>query len=641
MKNIKLTIRLKLIIFASFLVLLLCLTGLYSIQSRKKMAKIENTKYQLKEIWVKTLELRKAEKDFLLRESQNMEFFETGNSKYVNMFDTVCKSIKQSIQSLAETDYIKDNNYKSDMDGMMSLFEKYDVSFNELTKAKFRRGEMDYGLIGEMRKAVKAVEAESSHNGNITAKILTLRRHEKDYLLRGDLKYVDEHNKTMNEIIRSGGISKAMSQNLAVYQKALADIVKLDEEIGRTEKDGLMGTLRADVHKVEPAVTKLVDEINKFTAMQQQSEMTITFILLGIGIVIAVIVSFIIIRSITSSLNMANRTIERIANGDLDFEIKIDTKDEIGGLLEKMKTMTSKLKDVILNIRIASENITAASNEMSSSSQLMAEGASEQASSAEEISSSMEEMAANILQNTNNSKQTEKIAQKASADVSEGSKAVNQTVESMKTIAGKISIIEEIARQTNLLALNAAVEAARAGEHGRGFAVVAAEVRKLAERSEAAAVEINALSSSSVDVAQRSGELLNQVVPDIIETAGLVQEITAASIEQSSGSEQINNAIQQLNTIVQQNAASAEEIAATSEELSAQAEHMKEQIAFFKTGHEAQSGKAVKPVTVNKKTAKQENGKSKILHPLQNGKNGFAIDLADKKTGLDAEYQKF
>lgn len=640
MKKIKFTIRLKLIIFSTFLVLLLCITGLYSIQSKKDIADLENTKTELKEIWISTLDLRKAEKDFLLREASNMEFFETGESKYHHIFDTTCVNIQKAINELKESTFIKDQNYESKMDDLSALFAKYDSSFNELSKAKFNRGELDFGLIGQMRKAVKQVEAETSYNPATTIKILTLRRHEKDYLLRGDTKYAEQLNETLAEMTKSGSISKAMLENLTAYQKAFSEIVKIDEEIGRTEKDGLMGTLRANVHKVEPEVTKLVDEIETYNKAQQTREMIITYILLGIGIAIAVLVSLMLVKSITNSLKIANNTVEKIANGDLNFEIQIDSHDEIGELLQKMKVMTLKLKEVILSIRIASENITTASNEMSSSSQLMAEGASEQASSAEEISSSMEEMAANIQQNTDNSKQTEKIAQKASADVSEGSKAVNQTVESMKTIAGKISIIEEIARQTNLLALNAAVEAARAGEHGRGFAVVAAEVRKLAERSEAAAVEINALSSSSVDVAKRSGDLLNQVVPDIIKTASLVQEITAASTEQSSGSDQINNAIQQLNTVVQQNAASAEEIAATSEELSAQAEHMREQIAFFKTGHETQTSKPTKTSSQTIRKSFKEKTKHEV-YPTSQDVKGVSIDLTDKKASLDTEYQKF
>ncbi|MEW6521939.1 MAG: methyl-accepting chemotaxis protein, partial [Thermodesulfobacteriota bacterium] len=215
----------------------------------------------------------------------------------------------------------------------------------------------------------------------------------------------------------------------------------------------------------------------------------------------------------------------------------------------------------------------------------------EQAAAAEEASSSMEQMSSNIRQNADNALQTEKIAVKSASDAQEGGKAVNQTVGAMKEIAGKISIIEEIARQTNLLALNAAIEAARAGEHGKGFAVVASEVRKLAERSQKAAAEISELSSASVEVAEKAGDMLSKMLPDIQKTAELVQEISAASKEQDTGAEQINKAIQQLDQVIQQNAGASEEMSSTAEELSAQAEQLQGIIAFFKVdGHGARPG---------------------------------------------------
>jgi methyl-accepting chemotaxis protein len=193
----------------------------------------------------------------------------------------------------------------------------------------------------------------------------------------------------------------------------------------------------------------------------------------------------------------------------------------------------------------------------------------------------MEQMSSNIRQNADNATQTEKIALKAASDAKEGGQAVNHTVDAMRQIAAKISIVEEIARQTNLLALNAAIEAARAGEHGKGFAVVASEVRKLAERSQRAAGEITQLAGSSVEVAEKAGKLLSTILPDVQKTAELVQEITAASREQDSGAGQINKAIQQLDQVIQQNAASSEETSSTSEELAGQAGQLQSAISFF------------------------------------------------------------
>jgi methyl-accepting chemotaxis protein len=243
-------------------------------------------------------------------------------------------------------------------------------------------------------------------------------------------------------------------------------------------------------------------------------------------------------------------------------------------IIRNIKSLVNKLKSLISYVHEASENITIASVQMNDSAQQMSEGATEQAASAEEVSSSMEQIVSSIQQNTDNALQTEKIAIKVVDDIMEGSKSVNQTVQSMKEIADRISVIGDIARQTNLLALNAAVEAARAGDYGRGFAVVASEVRKLAERSQIAATEINTLSKSGVAIAEKSGRLLELIVPEIKKTSKLVQEISISSIEQNSGASEVNSALQQLNQIIQQNAGISEEMATGAEELSNQAEHL-------------------------------------------------------------------
>ncbi len=281
----------------------------------------------------------------------------------------------------------------------------------------------------------------------------------------------------------------------------------------------------------------------------------------------------------------AKRVLGDLAKGDLTQMFKVQTKEpELKAIGESINTTIFTLKNLITSLIQNADNILSASQQMSGAAQQLSDGATGQASSVEEISSSMEQMTANIHQNTNNAKETEKIATSSAQDILIAKQSVEETVKSMRIIASKISIIGEISRQTNLLALNAAVEAARAGEHGKGFAVVAAEVRKLAERSQLAASEINEVSAKSVDIAQHSGEKLSKVVPNIQHTADLVQEITASSIEQSTGSDQVNNAIQNLNNVVQENAATAEQMAAGSEELNAQAEQLKQAISYFNIG---------------------------------------------------------
>jgi methyl-accepting chemotaxis protein len=298
-------------------------------------------------------------------------------------------------------------------------------------------------------------------------------------------------------------------------------------------------------------------------------------------LILIIIAAVVLTRSIITPLSHAVNVIKSIAEGDLTKKVTVKGKDEIAELLTAVNVMSMKLKSIINGIIESSDSLSAASEQISKSSQQISSGATEQASSTEEISSSMEEMVSNIQQNTENAKQTERISGKATESMADMGKIGSESFDSMKTIAEKITIINDIAFQTNLLALNAAVEAARAGEHGRGFAVVAAEVRKLAERSKFAADEIENLSKTSLRITEKTRESLDSLVPEIQKTSQLVQEITAASIEQNSGADQINNAIQQLNTITQQNAAASEEMASSAEQLSAQAQNLKASVSFF------------------------------------------------------------
>jgi methyl-accepting chemotaxis protein len=437
---------------------------------------------------------------------------------------------------------------------------------------------------------------------------LELRRFEKDFLLNiGNSEkqgqYGREWNKAAQDFKRDLEIlaklvSDAEKAQLATIQRDVdtyaAGFARVEEQIRSgaitTPQDG--NAAMAPVKDVARAIADVMDQIAErhAKAMQDQKQVigeaaasarnTMVAIVV-LGIALGVIVSLFITRSITVPVATAVDAAERIARGDLTEVVEARSKDEIGKLLEAMKAMTEKLAQTIGEVRAGADALASASNEVSATAQTLSSGTGEQAASVEETTSSLEEMSASITQNAENSRQTESMAKEGARNAEDSGKAVTETVEAMKAIAERISIIEEIAYQTNLLALNAAIEAARAGEHGKGFAVVATEVRKLAERAQKAAKEIGGLAGSSVKVAERSGKLIVELVPVIRKTADLVQEVAAASAEQSAGVAQVSRAMGTVDQVTQRNASAAEELSSTAEEMSSQAESLQQLMAFF------------------------------------------------------------
>ena len=358
------------------------------------------------------------------------------------------------------------------------------------------------------------------------------------------------------------------------------------------------------------------------------------------------------VNDMTANLRATAKLADQIADGDLTVEPKpLSDKDTLGIALQRM---VEKLRDVIAEAISSASNVSAGSQELSATSEQLSQGATEQASSTEEASASMEQMAATIKQSADNAAQTEKIARQSAADAIASGEAVNEAVTAMQTIAAKIMVVQEIARQTDLLALNAAVEAARAGEHGRGFAVVASEVRKLAERSQAAAAEISTLSDTTVKSAQSAGDMLTRLVPDIKRTAELVEEITAGAREQNAGAAQINTAIQQLDKVTQQNTSAAEEMSATSEELASQAEQLQNAISYFRIEAVRAEFEAA---PVSRKSARTAQLRSEIAAKAPHmsravparspkaakaasGNGGFDLDIDDASDELDQEFTR-
>ena len=492
-----------------------------------------------------------------------------------------------------------------------------------------------WGLEGVTAETLKVLNGDAKIvvlAARVKATTLELRRYEKDTELNIDDQQVrndyaakwKEQRQKIREVLgeldkfqlspEDRGTLKSMTEDMDVYEGGFTKVLNLIEQ-GKLktpqECNQTITQYKDSIHRLESAASDLTNRHSEVLVplVEQIAKTTTTTILIFsiTAIFVSIIVTLVISRGITKPLQEVVSVVETVSGGDLTKAVIVDRNDEIGRLFGAMARMTGKLNEMIGEVRMGAGSVSTAATQVASSASSVSQGTSEQAAAVEQVTSSMEEMNASITQNAENSRKMEQMARKGAQDATQSGQAVLEAVSAMKSIAEKIAVIEEIAYQTNMLALNAAIEAARAGEHGRGFAVVAGEVRNLAERCRTAAQEIGGLAASNVQIAERSGGLLNELVPAIQKTADLVQEVAATSGEQAAGVSQINRAIGQVGLVTQRNAAGAEELSSTAEELASQAEALQDMISFFRVSALGDHRSGKKQKTLKPHFPKQED----------------------------------
>lgn len=594
------TIRFKLVLIGIIVILLI--GGLIGTQmvTSSTIVDLKNGEKLISQIYKELLMLRRNEKDFLVR--KDLKYQEKFHANY-----SVLESHIHELGGILDQNDLE-MNAQSHLQPLLEFTTKYRENFDQLVNKQQSIGLNEKnGLYGTLRASVQRVESILNNletRDELTLKnMLLLRRHEKDFMLRRDSKYVDRFQKAIQvmkaDILSSPFVEQndqqQIFQHLEAYQQ---DFLKLvDEEIqkGLTEKVGLLGDMRAISHQVETLLSELNEELTQVShtkVSQLEKVNLLTSILLG-ALIIGIL--FFISRTITRTLKHFIQIVQQLAQCDFTVNLNVNRRDEIGKLMQNFLLMIRATSGALQDVKNTAQQVLSGSEEISKASQSIAEGAQTQASAIEEISASMHLIASQTEQNVQNAAEANQLVSSASASALTGDDQMQNLLDAMSRmdkssheISKIIKVIDEIAFQTNLLALNAAVEAARAGIHGKGFAVVAEEVRNLAQRSAHAAKETQNLIGgaaqeieSGKNIADSTAKAFKEMVNQVSKVTSLMENIDHSSREQAEGINQINIGLQQLEHTTQHNAAVSEEGASVSQALFEQSQSLQGRLEHF------------------------------------------------------------
>lgn len=579
-----LTIRQKLYFFLSFLVLISFFLFFFTSNSLKQIERYHDTIYKAIDLKNNINQLQQDELAFLLHDTKDLSFYEKGNSEFA---DSTKYLVDNSLQLL--TNYFTFDD--SRIDSLENLLVAYNNQFESLKNKMLDKGFKDYGKVGKMRDAIHSVEAQLkavTGQAQLEVYMLLLRRHEKDFLLRNDLKYQGKFEEVMQEFIVAvnnrrfalGAFYEPIKSSLANYSAIFHEVVEAERELsnqagGEIEKASLL------VEQMRPLADSLaghfMEEANIEIALVRRR------IILILSVVSLTVVLFLLtlIRSISKSIKKSVSIIERVTGGDISSDFPIYRKDELGLILEKIKLMNTRLQAAIQGIIEEAEQVRFSSDEIERMAFQMKEGVEQQNKSLADILVTLDAMKEVIDMNDKSSVKALEVSGKAEKILLEGNEVLLKSISNIKDVIGKIAVLNEIAGQTNLLALNASVEAARAGDFGKGFSVVAAEVRKLSERSLEAAEEISSVSSNSSRTSDEAKTIMTSIGPNIAQAVSKAQVISESTTRQKSNATTIQEEINQLRNVVKQSELNSNSLGGMAKALKLKSMSLKEKVAFF------------------------------------------------------------
>lgn len=590
-KRLRLNQKFNVLILVIILILLSIAGRVY--YGFNKIQNANDLQSNVEDLHVHMLLLATSEKDFLAQENTKSDFYETGISNFQVNFKSNARRAREILQQMKQHPLTENEAVQQTVNSMEKILFEYDHLFDSLVIAIRERGYKNWGEVGIMRQAIHNVEGvidEWQLGMKYQANMLLLRRHEKDYIIRKDLRYREKFTNQVrifrDEVVSNATLNEKMKSDILKllndYEHTFYEVIQRDMSIGLSESAGLRGAILEQSDKISPLVESMLRDIRSIYGSVIKN--TIASVLLFIFIGSAMIITIILLLSgdIKKSITRAGKYIEKIGQGDLTTEIKVQSSDEIALMLLSLKSMINSLKETIIGIYAVSDSIYSVSEQINQSARLLSKSADEQSGSTHHVTDQMEKILKGIQQNTKYAQQAGQISKEASNGMKEVHKASKKSLTSVKKIADKMSVISDIAFQTHLLALNAAIEAARAGGHGKGFTTVSTEVQKLAERSNKAATEIMELLNQSTLTTNEASTIIDNIMPEVEKTTGMVLEIIQAGQKQQTGVQQVDEAIRKMNTITGKNTRSASELSTEAGHLAEQAHNLKTSVSFFR-----------------------------------------------------------